>query len=94
MKKIYTLVFVILVATLKVQAQPGAPAATPPARNISDVVSLYSAAYSNVDSTDFFPGWGQTTLINEFYVGTDTMIQYSNFNYEGIQLKTGIDVSI
>jgi hypothetical protein len=93
MKKIYTFVFVVLITTFKVQAQPGVPAATPPVRNATDYVSLYSGAYTNVDSTDFFPGWGQTTIISEFYVGTDTMIKYSNFNYEGIQLKNGIDVS-
>ena len=78
---------------LKTYAQPSSPAATPPARNSSDVISLYSGAYTNVDSTDFFPGWGQTTIISEFYVGSDTLIKYSNFNYEGIQLKNGIDVS-
>jgi hypothetical protein len=93
MKKIYTLVFVVLITTFKLYAQPGVPAATPPVRNATDYVSLYSGAYTNVDSTDFFPGWGQTTLISEFYVATDTMIKYSNFNYQGIQLKNGIDVS-
>ena len=93
MKKIYTLVFVLLITTFKVYAQPSIPAATPPSRNTSDVVSIYGSAYTNVDSTDFFPGWGQTTLITEFYVGTDTMIKYSNFNYEGIQLIRGLDVS-
>ena len=93
MKKIYTIFAFSFFVVLKTYAQPSSPAATPPARNSTDVISLYSGAYTNVDSTDFFPGWGQTTIISEFYVGTDTMIKYSNFNYEGIQLKKGIDVS-
>ncbi len=91
MKKIYF--FLIFSWAFLCNAQPSSPAATPPARNSTDFISLYSGAYTNVDSTDFYPGWGQTTLINEFYVGADTMIKYSNFNYQGIQLIRGLDVS-
>lgn len=93
MKKFYFFTVLTFLTAFIALAQPATPAATPPARNTSDVVSIYGSAYTNVDSTDFFPGWGQTTLINEFYVGTDTMIKYSNFNYEGIQLIRGLDVS-
>jgi len=93
MKKLYILTILAVFTLLKVYAQPATGAATPPARNVTDVVSIYGSSYKNVDSTDFFPGWGQTTLITEFYAGTDTMIKYSNFNYEGIQLKSGLDVS-
>ncbi len=94
MKKIYTLFVFTFFAVLQIYAQqPSSPAATPPARNSTDYVSLYSGVYTNVDSTDFFPGWGQTTTITEFYVGADTLIKYSNFNYQGIQLIRGLDVS-
>jgi hypothetical protein len=93
MKKFYFLTVLTLLTAFSAMAQPATPAATPPARNTSDVVSIYGSAYINVDSTDFYPGWGQTTIINEFYVGSDTMIKYSNFNYQGIQLIRGLDVS-
>lgn len=94
MKKIYTLFVFTFFAVFNIYAQqPSTPAATPPARNSSDVISLYGGVYTNVDSTDFFPGWGQTTTITEFYVGSDTLIKYSNFNYQGIQLIRGLDVS-
>jgi hypothetical protein len=94
MKKNYTLFVFTFFAVFNIYAQqPSTPAATPPARNSSDVISLYGGVYTNVDSTDFFPGWGQTTTITEFYVGSDTLIKYSNFNYQGIQLIRGLDVS-
>jgi hypothetical protein len=93
MKKFYFLTIVVLFTAFTAQAQPAAGATTPPARNTTDYVSIYGSAYTNVDSTDFFPGWGQTTLIAEFYAGTDTMIKYSNFNYQGIQFKNPINVS-
>lgn len=93
MKKFYFLTLLTFVTAFAAMAQPAAPAATPPARNASDVVSIYGSAYTNVDSTDFYPNWGQTTLIEEFYVATDTMIKYSNFNYQGLQFKNNIDVS-
>jgi hypothetical protein len=93
MKKLYFLTITILLTAFNAQAQPAVGAATPPARNTTDYVSIYGNAYTNVDSTDFFPGWGQTTIIAEFYAGTDTMIKYSNFNYEGIQFKNPINVS-
>lgn len=74
-------------------AQPTTPAATPPTRNSTDYISIYSGVYSNIGGTDFFPSWGQSTQIQEFYVGADTMIKYSNFNYQGLQLASAIDVS-
>ncbi len=94
MKKFYILtITTFLVAFNALSQQPSTAAATPPARNTTDYVSVYSNAYTNVDSTDFFPGWGQTTTISEFYAGSDTMIKYSNFNYEGIQFQNPINAS-
>lgn len=91
MKKIFTLIFTLNL--LNSFAQPANSPIAPPTRNATDYISLYSQSYSNIDSTDFFPGWGQSTQIQEFYVGSDTMIQYSNFNYQGWQLKKITDVS-
>lgn len=91
MKKIFTLLFAF--NFFNCIAQPVTPATTPPARNTTDYVSLYSGVYNNITGTDFYPGWGQSTQIQEFYVGTDTIIKYSNFNYQGIQLAASTDVS-
>lgn len=91
MKKIFTILLAF--NFINCLAQPSTPSTTPPVRNATDYVSLYSNAYNNLAATDFFPGWGQSTQIQEFYVGTDTMIKYSNFNYQGIQLANSTDVS-
>lgn len=93
MKKIYLCLSLLFCCASSVFAQPTTAATTPPVRNTTDVVSLYSGAYTNLGGTDFYPGWGQSTTINEFYVGLDTMIQYGNFNYQGIQLASNTDVS-
>ena len=80
-----------------------APAATAPTTNAptptvdaSDVISIYSDAYTDITGTNFNPNWGQTTQVNTAYdptgEGTNTVIEYSNFNYQGADL-TSTDLS-
>ncbi|WGD34248.1 hypothetical protein [Olleya sp. YS] len=73
--------------------QPIAAATVPPARAPSDVVSIYSNAYTNIANSDFYPNWGQTTTFVEFDLAGDTSLQYSNLNYQGIQYGEAVDVS-
>lgn len=73
--------------------QPLTPAPTPPARAESDVISVYSNAYTNIEGTDFYPNWGQSTTFNQIVVGGSDIIQYGNLNYQGIQLGTPADAS-
>src|SRR5690606_22617946 len=73
--------------------QPLTPAPTPPARAESDVISVYSNAYTNIEGTDFYPNWGQSTTFNQIIVGGSDIIQYGNLNYQGIQLGTPADAS-
>ena len=40
---------------LQTKAQPGTAAPTPPSRNVADVKSLFSGAYTNIAGTDWFP---------------------------------------
>ncbi|MFK7832751.1 MAG: PKD domain-containing protein [Winogradskyella sp.] len=68
-------------------------AATPPARADGDVISIFSDAYTDVDGTDFFPNWGQQTLYTAFDLNGDAMIQYSNLNYQGINIGESVDAS-
>lgn len=74
-------------------AQPSVSAPTP-THNASDVISVFSGAYSDVGS-DFFPGWGQGTLYSNYVVPasspTDNVIMYSNLDYEGVQFNTPIN---
>lgn len=54
----------------------------------ADVISFYSDAYNDVSGINFDPDWGQATAVNTAYdptgAGTNTVIEYSNFNYQGV----------
>ncbi|MGJ8744169.1 PKD domain-containing protein [Polaribacter sp.] len=72
---------------------PIASANTPPARDAADVISIFSDAYTDVAGTDFNPNWAQSTIYTPFELNGDAMIQYSNLNYQGIQIGATQDVS-
>ena len=79
--------------------QPIASAPSPPNREETDVISLYSTKYNDVPGTNFFPDWGQGGCCGsswaEFDLNGDMMLQYINLSYQGIALADGttIDVS-
>jgi hypothetical protein len=94
MKKNYILFSFLLLITSQVMAQaPSTPAGTPPARNTSDVLSLYSGAYTNKAGTDWNPNWGQSTVVTNYIVSGDTMLKYATFNYQGVQFSSSVDAS-
>jgi len=68
---------------------PTVDAPTPPAREAGDVISIYSDAYTNINVTNFNPGWGQSGAVDAAYdptgAGTNTVLEYSNFNYQGTE---------
>jgi beta-glucanase (GH16 family) len=72
---------------------PTTPATTPPTRNSSDYVSIYSDAYTNVSGTDFNPYWNQTTLVSDYPISGNNNKKYDQFNYQGIQLASPINLS-
>ncbi|MBT8252901.1 MAG: hypothetical protein KJN68_02935, partial [Bacteroidia bacterium] len=76
--------------------QPLASAATPPSRAEDDVISLFSAVYTDVP-TDYFPDWGQGGCCGSgwamFDLEGDEMLQYSNLSYQGNQISTPVDVT-
>jgi hypothetical protein len=76
--------------------QPLAPAMTPRFREASDVISIYSASYTNVPS-NLFPDWGQTgnfgSTWGEFELNGDMMLQYTNLSYQGLDITTPIDAT-
>jgi len=65
---------------------PVVAATTPPSRDAIDVISIFSGAYTNVAGSEFFPDWGQSTLYNAYNLNGDEIIQYSNLNYQGINI--------
>ncbi len=72
---------------------PTTAAPTPPARNASDVVSLFSNAYTDVAGTDFFPNWGQNTQVADTAIAGNTTKVYSNMNYQGIQFASAVNAA-
>ena len=76
--------------------QPIASAPTPRSRQETDVISIFSGAYTNVDGVDYFPDWGQGgqgSSWGTFELDGDAMLQYINLSYQGIQLANPVDVS-
>lgn len=72
--------------------EPTQPAPTP-IQNASNVVSIFSDSYTDVDGTDFFPDWGQTTVVTTEDIQGNAALKYTGFNYQGIQLTGSQDLS-
>lgn len=67
---------------------PPGPAPVPPARNSSDVISLYSNAYTNVPVDTWNTHWQYSTAENYFIkIGNDDVIRYRFLNFVGIEFK-------
>lgn len=81
-------------ATLVVSYLPPTTAApTPPVRNASDRISLYSGAYANISGIDWNPSWGQSTQVSDIVIAGDTTRKYNNLNYQGVQLGSPLNIS-
>ena len=63
---------------IKAHAQPST-AAPSPTKSASDVLSLYSGAYTNVAGTNWAPWWWQSTSVSNETIEGDEVIKYSNF---------------
>jgi len=63
----------------------------PPARNAGDVISLFSGAYANRPGTDFFPNWGQSTVVTDTTIQGNVTKKYENLNYQGVQFTPNIN---
>ena len=75
---------------------PIASAPLQPSRNESDVISIYSSVYTDVVGTDTFPDWGQGgqgSSWGTYDLSGDSMLQYTNISYQGIQFGSAQDVS-
>ena len=67
-----------------------APVPTTPAVN---VISLFSDSYSNVAGTNFDTRWGGKNVVAYDSIQGNNTMNYSNFDFEGIQLTGSLDVS-
>jgi len=75
--------------------ESGAPtnAAPTPSADGSEVISIFSDAYTNVEGTDFNPNWGQSTQVTQELIAGDNTLKLANLNYQGIALASSLDVS-
>jgi len=65
-----------------------------PTQEPEDVVSIFSDSYDDLAGTNFTPGWGQTTVVTFEDIGGNSMMKYSNFDYQGTQLAGNTDLSL
>lgn len=68
-------------------------AAPVPTFNPSDVISIFSSSYTNLAGTDFYPSWGQTTVVTQVTIEGVKTLRYGGLNYQGIQLNGSQNIS-
>lgn len=73
-------------------ASPTEPAPVPTAA-MTDVISVFSDEYANIEGTDLNPNWGQATVVSQVDIAGNNTLLYSGLNYQGIQLGSSQDVS-
>lgn len=72
--------------------QPTVSAPTP-SKAQTDVISIFSNKYTDLENVDYNPNWGQTGTYTAFDLDGDNMLQYTNMTYQGIDFSQTIDVS-
>ena len=72
----------------------GPAAATTPTNAEADVISVFSDAFTDLPDTDFNPWWWQSTVVSFVDMAGDNVMAYETFNYQGIQLAGGFDLSL
>jgi len=68
-------------------ADPTIPAPTPTAA-AAKVISIFSNAYTNLVGTNFNPNWGQNTAVSFVALSSDSILKYSNLNYQGTEFAS------
>jgi hypothetical protein len=67
-----------------------------PTTDSEGVLSIFSDTYTNVVGTEFFPDWGQSTVVTQTPIAGNNTLHYANFNYQGVLVGgagNNIDVS-
>ncbi|MCL7754469.1 T9SS type A sorting domain-containing protein [Polaribacter sp. Z022] len=67
-------------------------APTAPTKSASDVISIFSDAYTDLTST-WNPGWGQSTVLEDETIASNPVKKYSSFTFTGIEPSAPIDAS-
>ena len=73
---------------------PTIAAPTPPVRVATDVLSIFSDAYTPVAGTrNYNPGWGQSGSASTIQVATNNTLKYTNLNYQGTIIGSNVNAS-
>lgn len=77
------------------EALPPGPAAQAPipVYPATEVNAIFSDSYTNISGTNFYPGWGQETIVSEVSIEGNNTLLYTGLNYQGIELGSPQDVS-
>jgi hypothetical protein len=59
----------------------------------TEVISIFSDAYTDVAGTDFNPDWGQGTVTTQVDIAGNNTLKYENLNYQGTAFASPIDAS-
>lgn len=94
MKKMYSLCMLLFSLLAFAQNVPTVSAPTPPSRNASSVVSVFSDAYTNLAGTNFAPWWWQSTVVSDETAGGNAVKKLSNFNYIGVEFANPVNASL
>ena len=68
-------------------------AAPIPTRLPANVLSVFSDTYTNIPGTEFFPNWGQSTVVSDILIAGNNTKKYDNLNYQGVQFLAPVDAS-
>ena len=79
------------VAVEEVSSPIAAP--TAPSLETADVMSVFSDSYTDVAGTDFNPNWGQSTQVSTEDLGGNSVLKYTNLNYQGTAFASALNVS-
>jgi len=74
---------------------PDVPTTGPaaPTYDASEVISIFSDAYTPLDGINFNPNWGQSTVVSTETIDNNTVLKYDNLNYQGTALASPTDFS-
>ena len=67
-------------------------AAPTPTQGAADVISVFSDAYTNINS-NLNPDWGQATQVSEVSIDGNNTLRYGGLDYQGLELESSTDVS-
>ena len=65
-------------------SSPTQAAPVPPARYVSDVISIFSDAYTNTTVNEWNPGWGQATTLTSIDFSGNNVLLYESLDFTGI----------